>query len=387
MIDKCCIQNSSNSSSFRESLASIHGFLLTGILLLFFDYSVNRLCIAQEPKGQQFSQDTGDFAEVLPIQATHTFTSSALVSTTPPVDLGALTAGKTVNIVVEVRNASGSHFAIKKVRSSCNCMSVRTSAKEVKDGESISLLAELKVPTSATSDVFNQILVIDGETEGTGLQIFFKYQLKGLCCFKEKSLNRDIPKAAKAIPFSLPVLITDPVDVKDVTVIGSGDFSNVKGRIENVDGDYIFRCEVPVPVSSPESLTLAGEFILTHKFSNSKSSVFCVFGRNPKMSLLPSVLHFVRDGDDWSASAVVKVNKEELKSTQDSVFVSASFGRIPIIVEEKTISSGIIRVRLKVKDSEVFDKDTPKWESDSKIHCQVGWEGGIAEKDVSFVFK
>lgn len=370
-----------------EAPSSMQSLLIGGVLLVIHYCIIIEPCLAQQESNRQNSAiDKDDVVEVLPVKATHTFTSLVPIST-PPVDLGDLPVGKQVNVVIEVRNESGSNFRIKGVRSSCNCMSVKTSAKEIIAGESISLLAELKVPKLSTNNVFTQLLMLDGEAEGTGLQIVFKYQLQGLCCFKELSLNRDIPKAAKTIPVSLPILITDPVDVRDVSVIGNGDFSNVNGRIEKVDGGYVFRCDILVPELSGESLSLAGEFTLKHKYLDLRSSVVCVFGSQPKMSLLPSILQFVKEGDDWSATAIVKLSKDELKSTQDSVYIAASFGRIPVVVEEKKISHGIVRVRVRVKNSDVFDGEKPKWAPDGKVHFQVGWEGGIAEKDVAFVFK
>lgn len=341
-------------------------------------------CIAQTTTRKEVDSTPGGDVAILPITATHVFTSTSPLAS-PPINLGELPAGEKVHVVVELRNSSETEFRIKSVRPSCSCLSVKTSARQINSGESVSLLAELKVPKSATSDTLEQILMIDGEAEGEIIQIVFKSRLQGLCCFKTQSHHQNVPAGVTEIPVNFPVLITAPVTTADVVVLGTGDFAKVNGAIERDGEGFVFRCKVPVP--NKDSFSLSGEFILQHRQLDIKNSILCVFGRQPKMSLLPGVLHFVREGEKWHASAMVRVSRDQLKNSQDSLSIMASFGKIPISLEETKISAGTVRVRIEIKDSDAFNEGQAKWEPDSKIHWQVGWEGGISETDVAFTFK
>ena len=73
-------------------------------------------------------------------------------------------------------------------------------------------------------------------------------------------------------------------------------------------------------------------------------------------------------------------HKEELS-------IACSVGKLGFKVSSVVISKGIARIKLSVKDTDVFVDGVPRFNLSEKLEWQIGWEGGIAELQTSVKFR
>lgn len=332
--------------------------------------NVSRSCQAQ------VSVDSNALGAGLPIAGVVEYTAFPKSTV---LELGDLPAGDKAEVVLEIKNSSVSEFVIKEARASCSCVDIRTSEAKIGAGKSVMLKAGVKLPKINRETSQQQLITLVGNNEGNAIQIILQYRVTGLCCFKEPQLYKTVPPGAREIELKMPVLFSIPVGVKDLSVVGTGDFVGMKAVLAQESDGVFFKCIVSLP--SKDGFILNGQFQLKSKSADIVDEIQCFVGQQQKASVLPSLVHFYRDGKEWKATAIVRINKDSLSKELSSpnLSVGCVFGALAVATNVEAISRGIVRVRLTVKDSDIFKEGQFMFQPTDQLQWQIGWEGDIGE--------
>jgi len=355
-----------------------------------FDYRVilSFLALTFQAAAQDASPDGASSVESKPFTATGTVVFSSVFPTyIPPVELGELPAGGTTEVILEVANHSNDSFTIQEARTSCSCIEVKSSEPTIGAGKSIQVKVDLKVPTMSRSAVQGQTINLIGKQENTSIPIHLSYKTKGLCCFAEPSVTKIVPLDVRQVDIEVPLLLSAPVNPKLVTASGSGDFENITPVIQQRGEGVFLKCTVPVP--SGDGFSIVGVLMIKNSINNGTDSIQCFVTRQKKASIYPKLIQFVQDGNEWKGAAMVRIHPDAMSKGDDKeeLSIACSVGKLGFKVSSTVISKGIARVKLSVKDTDVFVDGVPRFNLSEKLEWQIGWEGGIAELQTSVKFR
>lgn len=295
-----------------------------------------------------------------------------------PINLGELTVGTKAEFVVEVRNSTDKDFIIKDVRSSDNCLDIETTARKIEAKKSIDLKATLDVPTVNRLATGGQQITLVQE-DGSILPIDIDYRIAGLCCFTESYVVKAVREGQNEIDLEIPIVVTEPVDLSSVSVVGSGDFSDATVTIALKDGKPQMKTKVDTSLANGQSLS--GYFRVQNSVNDASDQISVRIGVIQKVRVLPSLVQFSKEGNDWKTTAMVRVDKESLSSdpVMPNFSVACKWNELPVATTVETIGRGVARVSLTVKESDLFDQGKPKFALSDGLHWQIAWDGGIGE--------
>ena len=364
-------------------LGSIHVLKRLLCLMVIFMLSTggDESVIAQQAE----TGDAGGAEVAIPISGVVVY-SDSLPKEIPPIDLGELSAGHKAYVAIEVKNSSGADFVIREARASCSCVDVKTSETKIVAGKSVFVKATLNLPKINRDTSQQQLITLVGNTETSTVQILLQYRLKGLCCFKEPVLYELVPLNVKSVDLKIPILISSPVEVGGVSITGTDDFLNVKVVIERDSNGVYAKCSVLLPAD--DGFSLNGQLELRNMITDSVDTLQLVVGRHQKASVLPSLIQFYHEGDEWKATAMIRLNKDSLPNEPGlpEVTVGCALGNLRVSVESNSIGRGIVRVKLSVKDTDLFVNGQYRFKSADRLQWQIGWAQGVGEVQTAVVF-
>jgi hypothetical protein len=293
-------------------------------------------------------------------------------------------AGDTVFLVVDIQNNSTSDFEIKDTKESCSCVSVQTTSTKIKKGDSISLLAKIKLPSQTKQTKFQGLIEIRGESKDFSIPIVFEFLLSGLCCFQSSEIFLKVPAEVKSQQIELPVLLSKPYNLNDIKIVGTGDFANCSGKFHERENGHVYLVKKEVP--DKEAFTMSGEFQLVGGKQSAIDRIVCVIARERSVRVYPSTLHFARDKGVFRATALVRVDSKFAsdKSASSQVSITASAGQTPAVLVVREIATGTFRIDISLGDSnrnepnEQLNNESALGRIES-VDWRIEWRGEVHE--------
>jgi hypothetical protein len=195
------------------------------------------------------------------------------------------------------------------------------------------------------------------------------------------------PLGSKELALKIPILISFPVEVRSVSVVGTDDFVDSKFVVERDATGVYAKCNFSLPPD--DGFSLNGQLELRNTSTDTVDSLQLVVARHQKASVFPSVTQFYREGDEWKATAMIRLNKDSLPNEPGvpEVTVGCAIGNLSVSVESNSIGKGIVRIKLSVKDADVFAEGRYKLKTADRLQWQIGWEQGVGEVQTAVVFQ
>ena len=305
-------------------------------------------------------------------------------------DLGTLPSGESGNVVLVVYNPLERPFRFEKITKTCNCVGIKTaSGEKIIDADSKrEFYLTLKTPETAKNGiVYSDVTLIGNDDAESGndvsrMNLKIKYHLSGLLSVAQNLYSCEIPLGSDFGKIAVPVLVTQPIQIKNVKIQLSQSLRDLIFEIkksENSDEIYVV---AEIPAVMVEQGPLSGEVRIIDEINDRKDGFFVTVSRASDVKISPRVLRFA-DKSETESSLVAKAiltlpakpsespNKEvndqnKAKSLEyKTPIINVTVGGKKADVAIKRLSSRIFRLSVSVNENDGFDFEKEvKWELD-----------------------
>ncbi len=290
-------------------------------------------------------------------------------------------------MIIDVENGSDEPFSISSMEVACSCIDARMKSEALKPGAVSPLRVVVDVPKDGSSVMQTQWIRIKHNAEKV-MQIDLKYSIGGMCCFAKNRVSVSSPAGKSKIAFSVPVLVTDPVDPKDIKFRGIGDLENCQFKLVLEEDASELRCTIDVPREG--KFLKSGSILLENQKRKTESVTDCYVFRDGDLVITPAFLSFKKSGDNREASAIVRLSKGVLDKAGDKpleMVVAASANPLKLTIDRKDMGAGLCKIKLVVSEADLERLDSEiNRVLPSRVHFQVSWIDGIGELDVPLSF-
>lgn len=213
-------------------------------------------------------------------------------------DLGQLPLNQRSSVVLEVRNPTGQTFVFEKITKACSCTDVKITSKSLEPKGTLIVFVSLDPPGRLTTPVIYNSLFLQFAS-GKGITLRIRNSYEGILTFGVKSVVAEFGAEDRAKIFSIPLLLTSPVDFETVEVSVSEGLKGLTLRkVQTVDS-FAFECTLDDKLFEKGGL---GELIVRHQKSGRSDTIPCSIERKPAIKLMPSVLRFAPKSEEGKSS-------------------------------------------------------------------------------------
>ncbi len=225
-------------------------------------------------------------------------------------DLGALEAGKTVQVTLRLVNESDFSFPVLRMQTTCNCVRVASEGSEIPARGSLDLALSIEVPrNSKTPEETLSFSIFYGESGMEGIEVSVNYGIAGLVSFKNVlSHHTTAPIGAKSHTFRIPVLVTKPVELGQIEFSKADSLKDLKVAPKENQAAQWLDCTLPIDPTRSESLI--GRVWMKHPTSGELSEINLVIEINQPCTVAPSILRFKKtdaEQESYEASAILRI--------------------------------------------------------------------------------
>ncbi|MFO0920998.1 MAG: DUF1573 domain-containing protein [Pirellulales bacterium] len=269
-------------------------------------------------------------------------------------DLGTLPAGKQEDFRLILQNRGDQKIEFTKVKVACSCISAKASSGVIEPNGEIEINLQLTTPTKVVSPLQSMVIFLE-EAPGSGVEVRLTFRISGLVTFVDRTFVHSVGVDKEFSVFRIPILVTSPVKVGDLTISTEDALQALKMKI--VQGEDTF-VECTFDSKRVIGSGLAGVIRVEDPKSGMKSEIHCIIEKEPPLSIFPSVITFnsSKSADEtvvWEASALVRIGNAKLKTGLDpNVELTAKFDSESVIKSVKKIGTGTYRVRIEVPAQE-----------------------------------
>jgi len=285
------------------------------------------------------------------ISQTATIRKEATGSLGARFDLGALPGSQKFKLQLELINESDSDFGLQKMQTTCNCVKAVLRESTIKANGIGHLDVELTTESSDKATqarlVYPVYLMYSAER---GINVTIEYSISGLVSFRgSQSFLTKAPAASKQHSFEVPILVTEPVKLSDVSVLGGPQLIDLKTKCVEKNGRQIVECGISIPQGLETSIVEI--LTIEDRISKAKTSLPVIVEVVPQVSIAPNVVSFVslENKNEFTGRAIVRLNESILVFDENRVeFVprieaSCQSGTIKI-VQQVRMGVGIYRI-------------------------------------------
>lgn len=203
-------------------------------------------------------------------------------------DLGQLSLEEKTTFVLEIANPTQMTFFIEKILNTCSCSDIRLQSKVLKPDESISLQLAFEPQKRATNPISNSAIILQMEP-GRVITIRMRYSYDGLLAFTERSIVAEYGSEDRLKTFSIPFVITNPVDFASLELSPSKGLYGLDFKAKK-DGDRTFvDCALNDQLFEKGGV---GELTIRDPKLGRSDTIACVIERKPALKLMPNVIRF-----------------------------------------------------------------------------------------------
>jgi hypothetical protein len=213
-------------------------------------------------------------------------------------DLGQLPLNQRTSVVLEVHNPTSRTFVFEKIAKACSCTDVKITSKTLEPEGTLTVLVSLDPPGRLTTPVIYNSLFLQMEP-GKGITLRIRNSYEGILTFGVKSVVAEFGAEDRAQSFSIPLLLTSPVDFENVEVSVSEGLTGLTLRkVQTVDS-FAFECALDDKLFEKGGL---GELTVRHQKSGRSDTIPCSIERKPAIKLMPSVLRFAPKSEEGKST-------------------------------------------------------------------------------------
>jgi hypothetical protein len=280
------------------------------------------------------------------------------------VELRGLTAGKSVHQSVMLENRSSSRLVLEQVDVSCDCIEAKVPKKEMRSGD-IELL-EFDFKTDALLDRIEQSHTVTVRCKGARKNIIFVFsgKVEGYLGFRRKDATQSFWKGDELVTFSIPLLVSEGVDLRGVEIRTQESNGFAKVKIETVEGLPFARLELATNKVESKSILIDLQLV---KNGIAISEFTLHLHQKDKFEILPTPLLFVpvlsKDVVRRSSSILrMRYKKGEPVPTIHKIHCETVDGaKLP--VEFTLLREGVYRLKVEVVEITDMPHSTElKWE-------------------------
>ena len=209
-------------------------------------------------------------------------------------DLGALQAGKTVEITLRLVNDSDFSFPVLRVQTTCNCVRVISGGAEIPARGSLDLALSVDVPrNSKTPQEILSFTIFYGESGSEGIEVYVTYDIAGLVSFKNVLTHHTTASiGAKSHTFRIPVLVTKPVELGQIEISQADSLKDLKVALKESEAAQWLDCTLAIDPTRSKSLI--GRVWMRHPTSGELSEITLVIEIDQPCTIAPSILRFTK---------------------------------------------------------------------------------------------
>ncbi len=258
-------------------------------------------------------------------------------------NLGELPLNSRGKVKLVVSNAVGQDVQVGSYYSGCACITASVSQQKVAANGvfEINLLMETQQSTKNSSQM--AAFSIARSKDGTDdISIRLAYRIPGLVAFVDTMGVVEVSNEAKSKNFTIPLIVEAPARADDLAFKATGAFAKLKHHLRtSAEGNCYLDCSIDIG-TIPEA-GFAGEILLEDRRTGIKDSTLVILKKRSKVTIAPAPITFRRNGDTYTASAIVRVDLEKQLSVAES--------ESPIVQPEKidctgTVAGGIVAVKV-----------------------------------------
>ncbi len=235
--------------------------------------------------------------------------------------LGALPNKQKFKLQLELVNDSDVDFDLQKMQTSCSCIKAVLRENSIKKNDVGHLDVELTTESSNVAKQANNLYAIHlMYATDQGISVWIEYSLSGVVSFRGAgSYLTKVPTNSKEHLFEVPILVTEPVKLNNVSVHGGPLFKDLKTRCFERNGQQFVECRVSV--SQGLDASIVEILTIEDKESKSSSRLPVIVEVIPQISIAPNVISFVlSDGDkEYKSRAIVRLNESVLAFDEQQV--------------------------------------------------------------------
>jgi Protein of unknown function (DUF1573) len=270
-------------------------------------------------------------------------------------NLGELQCDRKYKLELELLNNFNTDFAIQKIQTTCSCVNAVLRENRIPAGGSTYLDMELSTekPDKVNDAKRNYVIYIFyGEQESVNLII--EYSLAGLVSFKGASsfLTKAVTKS-RTHSFEVPVLITAPVNEKNLLISSGEQFKEFKGTFVQKDGNQWVACRIAIPENFEKSII--ERLTIEDPLSKQKAELPVIVEVRSRIAITPSVVQFVAEENDrqYKGRIVMRLDESILGFSDDgkrnefapNISLDCKTGAMKIASQER-MGIGVYRIEL-----------------------------------------
>ena len=298
-----------------------------------------------------------DDDEVTLIQKTVVPESIKGLSWGATIDLGTLVSGKKYRIRLDMTNPSGSVMSFSKLTKNCSCFDAQVSRLVLEPGQALSVELTAPVPKKLGRSDSNWYFMLEPKpgSKSGGIYVRMNYSIAGVMEFLQPRVVCESLAATGKEHFLIPMLITPPVEAKNLHFRFPKELSMLKGDAVIKDGNHFL--QITVESGSVESRYLAGEIRCIDVIAGQEDVIYCVLKKSEGASVHPGIIRVVIPDDSVGnayATALVRlvVGKEDKKDfgtvreRKGDVLIDAFFGEYSLPLSVDRLSTSTFRVKI-----------------------------------------
>lgn len=279
------------------------------------------------------------------------------------VDLGDLSAGAKIELLLSVVNNSGDAFEVKDVRGSCSCTKAEFNRGKVEANAPLKLRVLLTVPTQANREARAVPVYVDLANSGE-LQLTLRFRIDNLACFQNQTMLFQVKHGESMEKIRIPLVLSKSVDRTDLKLRSTGDFENGSFHLEEVDGTHYAVSDFEL-----EEFPLggfSGQLFLDNSVTVSTDDIRILVRMLSELEFSPEILTFTpKSASTWKSMGILRLQlKSETKddsqvlASQDeaAIEISAELSHCKVTVEAVPIAPDLYRLKFDViPDEELVD--------------------------------
>jgi hypothetical protein len=284
------------------------------------------------------------------------------------VDLGTLTTGKTYRIELDIQNPSGALMRFEKLGKSCTCYNAtasfeaKASSLVLEPGGVIAVEMTARIPSKMGRD--DGYLRVELNTApGTlgNMYVRMNYKIAGLLEFLEQRVVRESRVNAGKEYFQVPLLLTAPVEAKNLYFHFPGELAGLTGDVILKDGKHFL--QITVDTQTVKSRYISGEIGCVDTLTTREDSVYCVIKKSNGVNVHPATLRAVVPEDTSKGGYAIamlvvvpsasndKTGPGSVSDQRSDVLIDALFGDEPLELEVDRLSDSTFRAKVSLPEA------------------------------------
>ncbi len=286
------------------------------------------------------------------------------------IDAGTLNVDTKYRVHVAIENPYTETMVLRGVDTSCSCIDAKVSSLVINQGDEV--FVEFTAPVAEKMKrpdaQWRVRLAPKAKPDFNGISVVVRYNVAGLMGFLDKRIVLETTRRNSVNEFELPMILTKPVQAKNILVHIPESLSSVKAEVLSNDQKHFLR--VQVSGDALKAKYAAGEIECMDELTGIEDKVYCVFRKSDGVSVYPAVLRSVNRNDENEGSvisAIIRIDTatpslskngndkqdSEERTPLPNIVVDAKLNNHPLKIKTTRISRSALRVKVNLSKDEV----------------------------------